>query len=941
MHNIKKRLVSAFLLFAMALSFYPSAFAANESQIDTGTSSTVTSKVDVDSSTSSSASSSADADSSTSSNVTSKVDDASSEDDSTPTNKKKDIGNLFLCARPTLGNSSPQGWQYASFFTWIMRTTGSEQLIPAESAKDIEVYGFFKTEKNGISNDYEVRLKHSTREDKLGIAPISAKGDGSAKYHITIDQNMKDAVVYYIQAQLYDKDLKRVIDTKMLTVTVQITHKKQNSVGYHRVGMQVYDIDGVPFGPYDYTASQTEYVKNTKGIMTSGGTALYTAMDGKQYGNCYFDIEYSSYGLEAGYGITSESLANAYAFIAKNYMTSNKAKLDRTTGSIKLEGPAYVECQGLGSTQRYNMGYYKPSQTTGINSYADWAEQSRYRDFIDYRKQSILIPLKQTGSISVNYYDIDTGAQISAPTVITTDEFKDFDNSQDAFAEYVSSVAAAYSPAYQAALKNCGITYTDTNLVSAADFKKAAATWVFDKTTNKLVENPDSKVSGIREIITQRENMINGESTGLMKNSATAPYFAAKKVGPKAISGYMFDCGFGYDALAALGYGSAMFVTGDNYKNATVVVNSKMRSAVVNLYYKAYGPTKYSVKLRINGTINEQYTKTYPGVIDQVVKESDVDKSIVPKGYIIYKVENTPLTLVKDPTKNVIIIDVTAPKGAYKVEYYLDGKLNDTAYVDADIGTVVSRPPLKGYDGYWLDKITGTPLTVVDKSGVIRVYYVKNNNKPLATGSVKLFKDEYRTELTSSKSGYGAYGLFYVDVSKYVNAISYPKWSEANGCSGPRNREKTEKTYTNIYVTATATWKEGLPLTNANKNGKQVTVNMIKDSRSTSTVWVFRLPNNSGSAKKYAKAYIPINWKNKTNWTVTCKATIGFTHYYWKTTKAHYNCGKSKGSHPHSYDYFPLTEWRQNETATISASKSVYVNGNMYEDDFTGSGTKR
>ncbi|RHQ81434.1 hypothetical protein DWX95_09730 [Butyricicoccus sp. AF22-28AC] len=220
MHNIKKRLVSAFLLFAMALSFYPAAFAANGSQIDTGSSSTVTSKVD----------------------------NASGEDDSTPTNKKKDIGNLFLCARPTLGNSSPQGWQYASFFTWIMRTTGSEQLIPAESAKDIEVYGFFKTEKNGISNDYEVRLKYDTDKDGLTDAPVVAKADGGIKYHVPIDQNMKDSVVYYIQAQLYDKDLKRVIDTKMLTVTVQITHKKQNSVGYHRVGMQVYDIDGVPFG---------------------------------------------------------------------------------------------------------------------------------------------------------------------------------------------------------------------------------------------------------------------------------------------------------------------------------------------------------------------------------------------------------------------------------------------------------------------------------------------------------------------------------------------------------------------------------------------------------------------------------------------------------------------------------------------------------------------
>lgn len=883
MHNIKKRLVSAFLLFAMALSFYPSAFAANESQTDTATSSTVTSKVDVNSSTSSS--------------VTSKMDDASDATDTTPTNTKKDIANLFLCARPTLGSGSAQGWQYASFFTWIMRTTGSEQLIPAESAKDIEVYGFCRNEKGGISKDYEVRLKYvTTTKDKLAKAPVVAKADGEAKHHITIDQNMQKPVVYYVQAQLYDKDLKQVIDTKMLTVTVQITHKKQNSVGYHRVGMQVYVIDGVPFGPYDYTASETDRITNTKGIMTGGGTALYTAMDGHQYGNCYFDIEYASDGLQAGYGVTAESLANAYAFIAKNYMTSGKAHLDLATGSIRLEGPAYVECQGLGSTQRYNMAYYKPSQTTGINSYADWAEQSRYYDFRDYRRQSIVIPLKQTGGISVNYYDIDTGAQISAPTTITTDEFKDFDNSQDAFAEYVSSVAAAYSPAYQAALKNCGIPLTDTNLVYASDFKKAAATWVFDKTTKKLVENPNSKVAEIREIITQRENMINGEGTGLMKNSATSPYFGAKKVGPKAISGYMFDCGYGYDALAALGYGSAMFVTGDNYKNATVVVNSKMRSAVVNLYYKAYGPTKYSVKLRINGTINEKYTKTYPGVIDQVIKESDVDKSIVPSDFVINRVENTPLTLVKDPTKNIIIIDVTAPMGAYKVEYYLNGKLKESESHEARIGTVISSPPKKSYPGYTLSEIKGAPLTIVDRKGVIRVYYIKIVEITSNSSNVKLFKDAYKTEISTSKSGYGVYGLFYLNVAPYVNSSSYR----------------------NVRVqSATATWREGLPLTKANKNGKTVTKTMVRNAKSTSTVWAYAFPQNTGSNQKLAKAYIPINWANKTYWTVSCKAVVTFEHYH----------GKRIG-------------W-VHESTTFTGSRSIYVNGNMYQDDFTGSGKRR
>lgn len=882
MHNIKKRLVSAFLLFAMALSFYPSAFAANESQMDTGSSSTVTSKVDVDSS--------------TSNNATSSVDDTSSETDSTPTNTKKDIANLFLCARPTLGSGSAQGWQYASFFTWIMRTTGSEQLIPAESAKDIQIYGFCRSEKGSISKDYEVRLKYvSEDKSKLTYAPVAAKAAGEVQARITIDQNMQKSVVYYIQAQLYDKDLKRVIDSKMLTVTVQITHKKQNSVGYHRVGMQVYSIDDVPLGPYDYTASQSERVKNTKGIMTSGGTALYDAMDGQQYGNCYFDIEYASDGLQAGYGITSDSLANAYAFIAKNYMTSGKTHLDQSNGSIKLEGPAYVECQGMGSTKRYNMAYYNPNQSTGVNSYADWAWQSRSDDFISYRKQSILIPLKQSGGITVNYYDIDTGAQISAPTTITTDEFKDFDNSQDAFAEYVSSVAAAYSPAYQAALKNCGIPLTDTNLVYASDFKKAAATWVFDKTTNKLVENPNSKVAEIREIITQRENMINGEGTGLMKNSATAPYFGAKKVGPKAISGYMFDCGFGYDALAALGYGSAMFVTGDNYKNATVVVNSKMRSAVVNLYYKAYGPTKYSVKLRINGTINEKYTKTYPGVIDQVIKESDVDKSIVPSDFVINRVENTPLTLVKDPTKNIIIIDVTAPMGAYKVEYYLNGKLKESVSHEARIGTVISSPPKKSYPGYTLSEITGAPLTIVDRQGVIRVYYIKVVEITSNSSNVKLFKDAYRTEIRTSKSGYGVYGLFYLNVAPYVNSSSYR----------------------NVRVqSATATWREGLPLTKANKNGKTVTKNLVRNAKSTSTVWAYGFPQNTGSNKKLAKAYIPINWANKTYWTVSCRAVVTFDHYH----------GKRIG-------------W-VHESTTFTGSRSIYVNGNMYQDDFTGSGKK-
>lgn len=856
MKSVYKRLISIFLLLCMVVTAFPAALAANDTS-NTETTTTTTSS-----------------------------------------ENRSDLGNLFLCARPTLGSGVKQGWQYASFFTWIMRTTGSEQIIPAESAKDIEVYAFCRTDKGAMSRDYEVRLKYHTDKNVLSSMDPVAKSDGEVKTNITINQNMQNSIVYYLQAQLVDKTTHKILDTKTMNVTVQITHKKQNSIGYHRVGMQVYSIDGVPFGPYDYTASQETRVTNTKGIMTGGGTALYDAMDGGRYSNCYFDIEYADEGLQAGYGVTSKSLANAYEFIAKNYMSSSKAKIDKNLGAIKLEGPAYVECQGLGSTKRYNMAYYKPSQTTGINEYADWAWQSKADDFISYRKQSILIPLKLSGGITVKYFDEDTGATIHADTTIATDEFKNFDDSQDAFIEFVKNVAAAYSPAYASALENCGVPLnTNNNLINNfAAYKKAAASWVLNQETKQLSVKSDSQAEKMHEVIKQRENMITGEGTGLLKNPATSPYFAGKKVAPIAINGYMFDFGFGYDALSALNYGSALFVVGDEYKSSTIVVNSKTRSATVNLYYKAYGATKYSVKLRVNGTIDEKYTKTYPGVIDQVIKESDVDKSIVPPDFVINRVENTPLTLVKDPTKNIIIIDVTAPMGAYKVEYYLNGKLKESESHEARIGTVISSPPKKSYPGYTLSEIKGAPLTIVDRKGVIRVYYIKIVEITSNSSNVKLFKDAYKTEISTSKSGYGVYGLFYLNVAPYVNSSSYR----------------------NVRVqSATATWREGLPLTKANKNGKTVTKNLVRNAKSTSTVWAYAFPQNTGSNQKLAKAYIPINWANKTYWTVSCKAVVTFEHYH----------GKRIG-------------W-VHESTTFTGSRSIYVNGNMYQDDFTGSGKRR
>lgn len=389
-----------------------------------------------------------------------------------------------------------------------------------------------------------------------------------------------------------------------------------------------------------------------------------------------------------------------------------------------------------------------------------------------------------------------------------------------------------------------------------------------------------------------------------------------------------------------------------------------------NIIYIDCETSGYTVKVRFNGTILEEYTTSFPADPGTVITEDNFETPEIPEDWTITGIDTIPLTVDPDPTKNIIYIDCTDPApaaGKVTYNYYLNGTLTDTIVEDVDVGTVITEAPGRSYTGYTYQNTDGVPLTVTGENHVVRVYYVTDTSaNPAVNSNAKLFEDAgYKVEIKKSKSGYGVYGLLYVDVNDLIGKTRSINYSTSNGCSGRVNHTKTWNPYGNIKVTATATYFEGLPHTEANKNGQKITVNLVKDTaHSTEKLWVFKFPVNSRNNTGLAKAYIPINWKDGTDWTIQFNASITYDEYSYTTTARSHSCGGhtayrsvrrsytgSDGkSHSytttvryttynaaHNYTYYtldPMHTTPRSRTATGSAS--IRINGNMYEDDFTG-----
>ena len=92
-----------------------------------------------------------------------------------------------------------------------------------------------------------------------------------------------------------------------------------------------------------------------------------------------------------------------------------------------------------------------------------------------------------------------------------------------------------------------------------------------------------------------------------------------------------------------------------------------------------------------------------------------------------------PEKLVEDASQNVIEVYYTRTKTIAKVQYYYDGKLDESKtenIADLKAGDIVETYPEKNKEGYIFEKVENIPLTLGEDASknIIKVYYVKKED---------------------------------------------------------------------------------------------------------------------------------------------------------------------------------------------------------------------
>ena len=161
-------------------------------------------------------------------------------------------------------------------------------------------------------------------------------------------------------------------------------------------------------------------------------------------------------------------------------------------------------------------------------------------------------------------------------------------------------------------------------------------------------------------------------------------------------------------------------------ENIPLTITDNPDNNVINIYYEK-NITEYTVHYFYDGVENEEMTETLLGKIGTEI--TDYEEKNIP-GYKLEKTENLPLKVTKNSDENVINIYYVKDNFEYKVEYYYDGILDETktekniALYQSEVTEYID----KNIEGYKLDKVEGTPLTIKEivKDNVIKVYYVIN-----------------------------------------------------------------------------------------------------------------------------------------------------------------------------------------------------------------------
>ena len=195
----------------------------------------------------------------------------------------------------------------------------------------------------------------------------------------------------------------------------------------------------------------------------------------------------------------------------------------------------------------------------------------------------------------------------------------------------------------------------------------------------------------------------------------------------------------------------AIEVTGYTVDAETKNITIEVQNNVINFYYQK-AKFNYTVKYYYEGILDDTKTESILATYEDKITTYE-DKCIT--GYILKETKNLPLTVSEIAENNIIEVYYVKDSFEYKVEYYYDGKIDNSKTVQstAKYGDKIESYTDKNITGYKLERTEKLPLTIspVVEENVIKIFYEKANYEYTIQYYYDGTIDESKTEKLSAK----------------------------------------------------------------------------------------------------------------------------------------------------------------------------------------------
>ena len=161
----------------------------------------------------------------------------------------------------------------------------------------------------------------------------------------------------------------------------------------------------------------------------------------------------------------------------------------------------------------------------------------------------------------------------------------------------------------------------------------------------------------------------------------------------------------------------------DKVTGLDLTISEDESKNVINVYYKK-AKYSYVVEYYYDNVLDGTKTDTFKATYNEVIKTYE-DK--VKTGYVLDKVEGTPLTITEITTNNTIKVYYKKASYTYEVRYYFNRELDESL---TEKGTALFGDKITSYtdkvkEDYTLETVENLPLVISEdeSKNIINVYY--------------------------------------------------------------------------------------------------------------------------------------------------------------------------------------------------------------------------